>query len=250
MDVAESRLPLVPATASGAVLLTGATTVDDVASALDGAAPGAAAVCERVAEGLGAVPDVPAGAALWVSVVVDVADSPEQRRGWLPLVASLAAVDALRSAARIPAEATWPDGLTVPGAMCGGDAGTRALGAVSVHPQPAGRAVVTVGILVSLGMLELPKRTTSVYADGGDIDRAALLAAYLPALEHRLGQWRADDDALPRAYRDRCQTLGRLVELDGSTGRVRGVDASGSLVVDLDGELRSVAVDEPAPALV
>lgn len=252
MEIDESRAPLtvdaVPGTAL--VLVPSAPTVDALVASLDGAATGSVAVCEQVSAGLGAVPHVPAGAALWTAVVVDVSGADEQRRGWLPLVATLAAVDALRAAARVPAEVTWPDGLTVPGAMCGGDAGTRALGAVAVAPHGEGSVVVTVGILVSLGMLELPKRTTSVYADGGTIDRAAILAAYLPALERRLDEWRTGDESLERAYRDRCQTLGRLVEVDGVQGRVRGVDERGRLLVALDGEVRAVAADEPAPALV
>lgn len=250
MEIADSRRPLTVASASGVLLVDEVETVAELAAALVDAPPGAAAACERVVGGLGPVPDVPAGAALWVSVAVGTDDVPADRLGWLPLVVSLAAVDALRDAARVPAEATWPDGLTVPGAMCGGDAGTRALGAVAVTPQGDRRVVSTVGILVSMGMLELPKRTTSVYADGGDIDRTALLSAYLPALAHRLAQWRDDDEALALAYRNRCQTLGRLVEVDGSTGRVRGVDAAGRLLVALDDGVRAIPSDDQAPVLV
>lgn len=250
MEIAESRLPLTADDAPGATLVAEVASVEELAASLAGATPGSVAVGERVAGGLGPVPSVPAGAALWVSVVVASGDVPAEREGWLPLAVSLAAVDALRASARVPAEVTWPDGLTVPGAMCGGDAGTRALGAVSITPHGDDTVVATVGVLVSLGMLELPPRTTSVYADGGDIDRGALLTAYLPALEHRVGQWRDADDALVLAYRNRCQTLGRLVELDGATGRVRSVDATGRLLVDVDGELRAVAADEPAPSLV
>ena len=136
------------------------------------------------------------------------------------------------------------------GAMCGGDAGTRALGTAEVAPHGEAGVVLTVGVLVSVGMLELPTRTTSVYADGGSIDRAALLAAYLPALDRHLEQWRTDDPALALGYRDRCQTLGRLVEVDGHEGRVRRVDEGGNLVVDVDGELRSISAAGTAPALV
>lgn len=250
MEIAESRRHLSAEDARGSMLVDEVATVADLAAVLQGSPAAASAVCERIASGLGPVPEVPAGAALWVAVVLDTGGVDAERLGWLPLAVSLAAVDALRDASRVPAEATWPDGLTVPGAMCGGDAGTRALGAVAVTPQGDGRVVATVGVLVSLGMLELPKRTTSVYADGGDIDRAALLAAYLPALAHRLAQWRDGDEGLALAYRNRCQTLGRLVEVDGATGRVRGVDDAGRLLVDLGGTLRTVSVDEQVPALV
>ncbi|MFN8148205.1 MAG: hypothetical protein U0R76_12160 [Candidatus Nanopelagicales bacterium] len=261
MEIDESRLPLtetavraaldaVGFTGSAPALVARAATADTLAAMLDESEPGGVLVAEQVSAGLGPVPHVPDGAALWVSTVVDVSGTPEERRGWLAPAAALAAVDALRDAGRVPAEITWPAGLTVPGAMCGGDAGTRALGTVAVTPHRDGSAVVTLGVLVSVGMLELPKRTTSVYADGGRTDRAALLAAYLPALQRRLAQWRDDDPALALAYRDRCQTLGRLVEVDGHEGRVRRIDEAGNLVVDVDGALRAVSADEPAPALV
>jgi BirA family biotin operon repressor/biotin-[acetyl-CoA-carboxylase] ligase len=257
MEIVDSRVALDPTLVRDALvgwqgpqplLLGSVPTLDLLASALVGLDEGACAVAEQVSAGWGAVPPVPAGAALWVSSVVASDGVEPARRGWLSLVAALAAVDALRTAARVPAEVTWPDGLTVPGAMCGGDAGTRALGTVAVE-RCGDSDVVTVGILVSLGMLELPRATTSVYADGGDIDRAAILGAYLPALAERVRQWRTGDPALALAYRDRCQTLGRLVEIDGAQGRVRGIDDSGALVVDVDGTTRTVRPDEPAPLL-
>ncbi len=260
MEIAESRLPLTEPAVRAALdaagwhgpvpaLVTTTATADTLAALLSESEAGGVLVAEQVSAGLGPVPHVPAGAALWVSTVVDVPSAVEERRGWLAPAAALAMVDALRDAARVPAEITWPAGLTVPGAMCGGDAGTRALGTVEIAPHRAG-VVLTVGVLVSVGMLELPKRTTSVYADGGSIDRAALLAAYLPALARRLEQWRTDDPALALGYRDRCQTLGRLVEVDGHEGRVRRVDERGNLVVDVDGELRSISAADAAPALV
>lgn len=261
MDPATSRLPLTEPAVRAALdaagwpgpapaLVTTAPTADALAALLAESEPGGVLVAEQVYAGLGPVPHVPSGAALWVATVLDVTGVGTERRGWLGPLVALAAVDALRDVARIPAETVWPDGLTVPGAMCGGDAGTRALGAVAVTPHSSTGIVATVGILVSVGMLELPQRTTSVYADGGVADRAAILAAYLPALDRRLAQWRAGDPALALAYRDRCQTLGRLVEVDGQEGRVRGIDEAGRLVVDLDGRLRTVGADDPAPALV
>ena len=261
MEIDESRLPLTEPAVRAALdatgwhgpvpaLVTTTATADALAALLSESEAGGVLVAEQVSAGLGPVPHVPAGAALWVSSVVDVPSDVEERRGWLAPAAALAMVDALRDVARVPAEITWPAGLTIPGAMCGGDAGTRALGTAEVAPHGEAGVVLTVGVLVSVGMLELPTRTTSVYADGGSIDRAALLAAYLPALDRHLEQWRTDDPALALGYRDRCQTLGRLVEVDGHEGRVRRVDEGGNLVVDVDGELRSISAAGTAPALV
>jgi biotin-(acetyl-CoA carboxylase) ligase len=65
-----------------------------------------------------------------------------------------------------------------------------------------------------------------------------------------VAQWRADDPALARDYRDRCQTLGRLVTVDAVEGRVTAIDDAGRLVVTTDGAQRTVAADDPAPVLL
>jgi biotin-(acetyl-CoA carboxylase) ligase len=64
-----------------------------------------------------------------------------------------------------------------------------------------------------------------------------------------VAQWRADDPALARDYRDRCQTLGRLVTVDAVEGRVTAIDDAGRLVVTTDGAQRTVAADDPSPVL-
>ncbi|HET7902513.1 MAG TPA: hypothetical protein VFL59_15125 [Candidatus Nanopelagicales bacterium] len=261
MEISESRAPLGAGSLRAAtarttawagaepILLQEIPTVDALVQRLD--STGHVAVAEQVSAGLGPVPNVPPGAALWAAVAVDVDGVEPARLGWRTHAVALAAVDALRDAGRVPAEIVWPTTLSVPGAMCGGDAGTRSVGVVDVRPGASRSIVVaTIGVLVALGTLELPKATTSIYADGGVIDRTALLATYLPALERRVAQWRDADPTLPNAYRDRCQTLGRLVDVDGREGRVRSVDDAGRLVVDLSGELVAVAADRPAPVLL
>lgn len=253
MEIAESRQALSAEAVRAALTGRGWSRPipDPRASVTDLSAlalrPGETVVAESVGAGLGGTAAQEPGAALWAAHAVDVSDADPARLGWLPLVAALAAADALRDAGRVPGEVVWPDVVTIPGAMCGGDAGTRSVGsiAVSVHDDVA---LLQLGLLVSLGMLELPRRTTSVFADGGAIDRAELLAGWLVALDRRIAQWRDDDPALRLAYRDRCQTLGRVVEVGPSTGRVRTIDDAGRLVVDVDGSLQVVELDEPVPA--
>lgn len=260
MEPAESRLPLDDVRVRAALAARGWTgpqpqlhgrvgCIPGLASGMQTARSGSSAVAEAVDDGLGTMPSLPSGAGLWVSTVADVGDVATSRHGWLPLVAALATADALRDASRVPAEVLWPDGLTVPGAMCGGDAGTRSIGAVDVVVTD-GRALLSVAIVVSMSMVELPRRTTSLYADGGRIDRAEILAALLPAIGRRLEQWRDDDPALRADYRDRCQTMGRLVEVDGLEGRVSGVDDDGRLTVKVGAELRAVDRHAPAPVLL
>jgi BirA family biotin operon repressor/biotin-[acetyl-CoA-carboxylase] ligase len=185
-------------------------------------------------------PPPPPGSTLLLSMVVPGVD-PDAEPAWLVNLASLAVVEALRTAAKVPAEIAWPDAITVPGAACGGgSAGERRAGRVRVDAHPAGY-VVTVELYVALGMLELPPGATSVYADGGRIDRAEILGALLPALGRRIAAWRSGDPAARAAYRDRCQTLGRLVQVDDVEGRATGVDDRGDLVVEVGGATRSLA---------
>lgn len=156
-------------------------------------------------------------------------------------MAGLAARDAVRAACRVPVDLKWPNDLVVISAMCGGSGGTRKLG--GVLSEVVGDAVVLgIGINVALNSLELPTaQSTSVYAEGGTIDRHEILAALLPQLARRMAQWRADDEQLRQDYRYACLTIGRIVDIEVQgreplNGIVAGIDDDGHLMVD-DGEI-------------
>ena len=253
MDLDESRSPLDGGRVAAAleeagwpgpapVLLgTVASTHDEAATLLAGGADAlTSVVSERAtAPDLGSQSpgSLASGAALWLSVVVPGVD-PDAEPAWL---VNLAVVEALRSSSKVPAEIVWPDAITVPGAACGGgSAGTRRVGAVRVDALPTGY-VVSLVVNVGVGMLELPGGATSLYSDGGRIDRVEIIGALLPALGRRAAAWRSGDPDARRAYLDRCQTLGRLVRVDDAEGRVVGVDDRGDLVVALDHGTRTVA---------
>jgi BirA family transcriptional regulator, biotin operon repressor / biotin---[acetyl-CoA-carboxylase] ligase len=267
MDLDESRRPLDSARVNDALEAAGwdgpapllrSTVTSTGSEAAELLAHGAEALLAVVAEsasdplGIVAPADVrdgvparpvavpPAGSALLVSMIVPGVD-PDAEPAWLVNLASLAVVEALRTAAKVPAEIGWPDAITVPGAACGGgSAGIRRAGRVSVDTHPTGY-VVTVAVFVALGMLELPAGATSVYSDGGRIDRAEILGALLPALGRRIAAWRSGDPSARTAYRDRCQTLGRLVGVDDVEGRVTGIDDRGDLLVEVGAETRTLA---------
>lgn len=265
MELDESRRPLdaerVGAALESAawpgpepVLLGAVTSTRAEAAALlaAGADQLTAVVAEQAAEpdlGAQSPGTLPAGSALWLSVVVPGVD-PDAEPAWLVNLASLAVVEALRTSSKVPAEVVWPDGVTVPGAACGGgSAGTRRVGAVRVDALASGY-VVSLVVNVGLGMLELPSGATSLYSDGGRIDRVEVLGALLPALARRIGAWRSGDPEARRAYRDRCQTLGRLVRIDEAEGRVVGVDEHGDLVVEVEAGTRTIARADADLALV
>jgi len=188
---------------------------------------------------------LPPGGALWLSTHTGPIDS-DAGAGWATLLASLAVADALRDVARVPAEVAWPDSITITGAMCGGDAGSRHVGAVRTDVLESG-LVVRMVIAVGISSLELPAGTSSVYAEGGSIDRTLILAALLPRLARRLTQWRTGDPRLRLDYRERCRTIGRLMVVPEGHGRVTGVDDRGDLIVDVDGESHSVRSRASAP---
>lgn len=182
----------------------------------------------------------PAGAGLFASFVVRPDGIPQDRWTWLPLLAGVAARDAIRAACRVPVDLKWPNDLMVISAMCGGSGGTRKLGGI-LSEVVDGAVILGIGMNVMLKSDELPTDTsTSLYLEGGKIDRAEIVAKLLPALTHRLAQWRADDPQLRQDYRDGCLTIGRIVEIDllgGAQikGIVAGIDEAGHLLVD-DGE--------------
>lgn len=220
-------------------------STNEVATGLvnEGAVEGTVVVAEEQTAGRGRAGRTwvsPPGAGLWLSYVVRPGDVAQRDWTWLPLVAGVAARDAVRAACRVPADLKWPNDLVVTSAMCGGSGGTRKLGGILTEVVD-GAVVVGIGINVSLTSPEMPTpQATSTYAEGGSIDRVAILAELLPAMQRRLEQWRTDPQALHADYRLACVTIGRIVEIDKPGGEqlsgiVTGIDEEGHLLVD-DGE--------------
>ncbi len=220
------------------VLPTTGSTNDDVAALAAGGAPeGTSVTAEEQTAGRGRLDRVwssPAGAGLWTSVLVRAGGQPKGRWGLLPLVAGLAAVEALDTAAGVAAALKWPNDVVVTSPA--GD--LRKLGGILCQTVGDDGVIIGMGLNVSLSATELPVPTaTSVLVEGGRLDRAAILVGLLSALRARLQQWRADDPVLLADYRRACVTVGRQVDVampDGSrlAGHVVDVDDSGHLLVD------------------
>lgn len=229
---------------------TGSTNADGEALAREGAPEGTSVVADQQTAGRGRLDRTwvsPPGAGLWFSILVRPGDVPADRLGWLPLLAGLAATDALMDACSVRAELKWPNDLVAIAAACGGSEGPRKLGGIlsAVVPDAGGlgdAVVIGIGINVNMGSADLPvKQATSVLLEGGRLDRGQLLVSLLVALHERLQQWRSGDDAVARDYRARCATIGRRVDVampSGATvtGIVSGIDDDGHLLVS-DGEV-------------
>lgn len=168
------------------------------------------------------------GTGLAVSVLVP---PPVSGPSWVPLLAGLAVHRAVAEVARVETSLKWPNDVLVPG-----DADRKVAGLLCEW-TPAG-VVVGLGINVGTPRKDLPlESATSLRAAGsGDVDRAAVLTAYLVHLARLLSDDTGPGGGPQAAYAAACSTLGREVEVHEPGGVVRtgvatGVDGAGRLAV-------------------
>jgi len=231
--------------------VTGSTNADLLARAAAGAAEGTVLAAEAQTAGRGRMGRTwvsPPAAALMFSVLLRPAAVPPGRRGWVPLLAGLAAAAAVRALTGVDARLKWPNDVLV---------GDRKLAGILAE-QAADAIVVGTGINVSTTRAELPVETaTSLALEGAaGTSRPELLVAVLGEIQHRYLAWAGgaspgDPDAcgLRAEYRRRSATLGRRVRVefpggDTASGTALDVDADGRLVISgADGPLAVSAGD-------
>jgi BirA family biotin operon repressor/biotin-[acetyl-CoA-carboxylase] ligase len=221
---------------------TGSTNADLAELARGGAEPGLVLVAEAQTSGrgrMGRAWTAPPRSGLSFSVLLPQEDSVT-RLGWLPLVAGVAVVSALRRFAEVEssgrmagATLKWPNDVLI---------GERKLAGILAQRTETG-VVIGVGLNVSLRPDELPVPTaTSLAIEGSPADRDPLLRAILRELAARHEEFGAGEASLRAAYRELCATLGRRVrvELPGDeilTGEATDIEEAGRLVVRApDGE--------------
>jgi BirA family biotin operon repressor/biotin-[acetyl-CoA-carboxylase] ligase len=240
-------------TALDVVASTGSTNADLLArAAADAAAPeGQALVAEEQTAGRGrlgrAWTSVP-GASLTFSVLLRPVTVPAARRGWLPLLAGVAVVSAVRSVGGVQAALKWPNDVL---------AGDRKLTGILAEQSPDGAAVVIgIGVNVATPADALPVSptglpATSLLAEGAPVAREPLLLAILAELERWYTAFRADPDpvrtGLLDAYRPLCVTLGQRVRVELPVGRsvtgvATGIDPDGRLLVAAEPGDQPVAI--------
>lgn len=178
--------------------------------------------------------EAPPGASVAVSALVPL---PEAGSGWVPLLAGLAVVEAVEAVTGLAAHLKWPNDVLLPA-----DGSRKVCGILcEVLPSPPNepsRPLVVVGAGLNLGQrrdqLPVPTATSLALAGAGDVDRTALVAAYLIRLAGLLQEPGTTTQA---SYRRRCATVGQHVALslpegDSLSGRAVAVDDDGRLVVD------------------
>ena len=207
--------------------------------AVHGGAAGTVLTAEQQTAGRGRADRTwisPPRAGLAVSMLLRPSVAPA-RWSWLPLLAGVAACEAVASAAgEIAVALKWPNDLL------GGPHYRKLAGILAEVRGPA--VVLGVGLNVSVRRDELPRDdTTSLDLETVDpTDRTRLLSHLLERVGHWYTVWQdADGDprasGLASAYRARCHTVGRQVTVslpDGSALRGRAVDVDdiGRLCVD------------------
>lgn len=206
--------------------------------AREGAWEGLVLVAEHQTAGRGRLGrdwQTPPRAALTFSVLLRP-EAAAERWPLLPLLTGLAVVEGITTCGGPPVSLKWPNDVLVrEGLKVAGLLAER----VDTPQGPA--AVVGVGINVSSTRVELPVDTAASLVTAGMVepDRTALLRAVLEAFARRFAAWRdspADDGRLLAAYDERCDTVGRDVQvhLPGEQtlrGRATGIDPSGALLV-------------------
>lgn len=240
---------------------TGSTNADLLAAAAAGAPDRTVLVAEHQDAGRGRLARSwvsPPGSGLTVSVLFRPTGVHPSRFGWLPLLAGLAALDAVRGVTTAPAGLKWPNDLLV-------GAEPRKVAGILAEVADPGRPAVVVGIGINVDAAppDQPGATSLAAEAGHPVDRTEVLVALLTRLSEREAVWRAgrgDADAtrLRADYRSGCRSLGSSVrvELPGGTsvtGIAEDVDVDGRLLLlDAEGHRRAVAAGDvvhlrPAP---
>jgi BirA family transcriptional regulator, biotin operon repressor / biotin---[acetyl-CoA-carboxylase] ligase len=156
------------------------------------------------------------GEALLMSVIVR---ELEPRHALLPLMAALAVCEAAESVADVRCEIKWPNDVWVD---------RRKLSGILVEARPAaGWAIVGIGLNTRVREFpeELRETATTLDLSGPDTALAPLLAA--------LDRWLVADEAdILTAWRARDALIDSPVRWQDGEGTARGVDDTGSLLVE------------------
>jgi BirA family biotin operon repressor/biotin-[acetyl-CoA-carboxylase] ligase len=216
--------------------------------AVDGVEPGLVVVAEHQTHGRGRLDrlwESPRSTGLTFSVLLRPS-APRSSWGWLPLLAGLAVAETLTDHVGLDATVKWPNDVLID---------DRKVAGLLVEAVAHDGAVIGIGVNTHLEAEALPTPVaTSLILEGAPADainRASLLTAVLLHLHERM----ADLDRGPTAeamaaYRMRCSTLGRHVDITVPGGqRIRGTVADiaddASLVIDVDGHgVRHVAAGD------
>ena len=183
---------------------------------------------------------------------------PPAALGWLPLLAGLGVVTALRATAGVRAFLKWPNDIVVDNLVghVEGWGTWRKLGGIltEVVALPEGSPAVLVGVGLNVTQrpdeLPVPSATSLALAGARHTDRESVLVAAVTALADVASRFQASGgDAAASGLADEvgkvCVTLGRGVHVDlpggaALDGEAVRLDEAGGLVVRSGGRERTV----------
>lgn len=216
------------------------TNVEAKNLAVSGAPEGTVIVAESQSAGRGRLGRrwaSPNGKGLLFSVVL----RPElemRQAHMLTLVAAVATAEAIEELCSVSVSIKWPNDLFIGDKKVGG-----ILTEVAGEQDDVDWIVLGIGINVNTAFVELPVplRRTAIslsIAGGHPVDRSALLAALLLALERQYTRAIASGfDTVLSAYRQRDYLLKKSVSVETRegpvVGKASGVDDQGALLVEL-----------------
>jgi BirA family biotin operon repressor/biotin-[acetyl-CoA-carboxylase] ligase len=158
---------------------------------------------------------------------------------WLPLLCGMAAAEAIRRAAELPAMLKWPNDVMI------GDRKLCGILAERVQTPTGPGCVIGIGTNTDLTeeQLPVPWATSLLLAGARTRDKTVIAVTLLRTFGLLYTNWRDDFDAsaLARSYVARCATIGRQVRVvlsaPGTTGEgdvegsAEAIDEHGRLVV-------------------
>ena len=161
--------------------------------------------------------------------------------GWLPLIAGIAMMRAVR-AAGVQGKLKWPNDVLVRHKkICG----------ILSEVMSDGAVILGAGVNLTLTKDQLPVHTaTSLALEGGDTDEDALLSTYLNELRTLYGLLATADNRVVRdLVRAACSTICRTVRVDlpdGSqlVGIGEDLDFTGRLIINVDGRRTAVSAGD------
>ncbi len=226
--------------------VTGSTNTDAMAAARNGAVQGSVFFADEQTAGRGRGDhrwQSKAGEGLYVSVVMRPSLSPSHLP-LIPLVAGLAAAEAVRKLAGIAIDLRWPNDLLI---------GARKVGGILVESktEAAGLSFVVIGVGINVHQRDFdPAHSTPATsldtAIGRSVSRQALLVALLKSLEREillLSKAETANGILGRVEQASTWLKGRRVTVHGPqecAGVTAGLNAQGFLLVRTDTGLVTV----------
>jgi BirA family biotin operon repressor/biotin-[acetyl-CoA-carboxylase] ligase len=183
----------------------------------------------------------PPGGNLYLSTAVTVPPPEGEHLTRVPLIAGVAAAEALLAAGLAAVRLKWPNDLMARGRKLGG--------LLCETADPRARPLrIVVGLGVNLSDAPLPDALhdiaiTAPELAGGDLRPEPVAAAFVAGLERRLaGLERGGGATLAADWKALAEPFGRRVRVGGIEGESRDLDAAGRLLVRRDdGQVVAIA---------